>query len=549
MPEYLKNIHHKLVKKTKLSVEEELLSLNKLKKYFKDFKAEYNSYVYENIDWTLFDNRKPFDFQKEGVKFLILNDKCILADDMGLGKSIQSIMASKVLPDEYNILIVTLKTLKFNFEEEIGYFDDRISIIDKKWNPNKYTIIHYNSVKQFEKQIIEAQFDVIILDECHKIKNPKAKRTEIFIDIFKKTKKEIKKIWLLTGTPLDNRPMEYFQLLKIIDHPLSKDWVSFVKTYCNGYQDMFGHWNTSGATNLDDLYKKTKGSILRRVKKQVLKNFPEKTRTTISLKLDNESGYKKALQDFADKRFLLEKEDNEEIITKKDIQYQLEQDFFNDSTPIISNYKNKGDVSKLEVMTKIMIYRQWCAIEKINDGSTLELIENEIDKSKKVIIFTNFTAVIDKLKDKLGNICLTLDGRVKIEDRKTIVHKFNKEESYKVFVVNFEVGSTGLNLQSSDVIIMNDLPWMPSVILQGEDRIYRIGQINDCRILYPYYKNTVEEKVFQTIIKKVNMIAQILDGKAVKFVDDIDLPPDLAPTKKEIIKEIVDSIDNFGFYF
>ena len=537
MPDFLKEIHVKLNKKIKLTVTEELLTKNKLKKYFKDYTFEYNQSLIDNFDWTIFSKRPPFEFQKTGVKFLILNDKCILADDMGLGKSIQSIMATKLLPETYKILIVTLRTLKYNFEEEVNYFDERTSVIEKKWNPNKYTIIHYESVKKFQKEILDSCFDIIIMDEAHKIKNKKAKRTELFLDIFKKTKNEIKKTWLLTGTPLDNRPSEYYNLLRIIKHPVADNWLSYIYRYCNGYQDQFGHFVTSGSSNLEELFEKTKGSILRRTKKQVLVDFPDKTRSTLPIKLENEKGYFKALQDFIDKKFILELE--EEKDDEESEVNDLAKDFFGITG------KTKMKIGDLNAVTKLQIWRQWCALEKVRDGSTLELIENEIDKGNKIIVFTNFISVIDELKSRLGDICLTLDGRIKIEDRQKIVNKFNSEEHYKVFVVNFAVGATGLNLQSSNVEIMNDLPWVPSLVLQGEDRIYRIGQIKDCRILYPYYKGTVEEKVFKTIIKKVDMISKILDGASTKFVDDTELPVELKPTAKELQKEILDQIANF----
>lgn len=541
MPDFLKGIHTKLNNKVKLSESEELLTKNKLIKYFKDYTYEYNRSLIEEFDWNLFSKRPPFEFQKIGVKFLILNDKCILADDMGLGKSIQSVMATKLLPDSYKVLIVTLRTLKYNFQEEVNYFDDRTTVIEKKWDTNKYTLIHYESVKKFHKEIAEAGFDVIIMDECHKIKNPKAKRTELFLDIFKKTKKEIKKVWLLTGTPLDNRPSEFYNLLKIIKHPITKNWIHYIERYCAGYKDQYNHWITSGSSNLEELFEQTKGSILRRTKKQVLNDFPDKTRTTIPIKLENIKGYDKSLQEFIDRKFILElkeEKEEEEVINTID---DLTKDFFG------INGKKKRKPSDLEKITQLQIYRQWCALEKVKDGSTIELIENEIDKRNKIIVFTNFTAVIDQLKNKLGDICITLDGRIKeVEERQAIVNKFNSDTSLKVFIVNFAVGATGLNLQSSNVIIMNDLPWVPSLILQGEDRIYRIGQTRDCRILYPYFKGTVEETIFKVIIAKVDMISKVLDGVSSEFIDDHALTEKIEVTANDVLADILKELGNFN---
>jgi len=508
LPDYLKDIHLKLRRKQELTVSEEVLTKSKLITYFKDLKFEYNKFYFDKFDWNTVDHRKPKPFQLDGIKFLTLNDRCILADDMGLGKSLQTVIATKVQPEEFNILIITLKSLKKNFANEIKFFDERISIIDKKWEPNKYTIIHYDNIKKFQKEILECRFEILILDEAHKLKSNKSKRAEKFFDILNETKKDLQKVWLLTGTPIANRPIEYFNLLRIIKHPLSKNWQEYVVKYCNGFQDaIYNRWVVNGASNLLDLHNQTKSSVLRRLKKDVLKDLPDKMRVPLYLELENKKGYRKALKDFADKK------------------YQLE------------GIKD----TELNEMTKIAVWRQFCALEKLNDGSLVELIENEIDKGNKIIVFTNFTKVVDEIYKIFGSkICRTLDGRTK--DRQEVVDEFNANENLKVFVINIKIGAAGWNIQSANSVIVNDLPWVPDDLVQCEDRAWRMGQNREVVIHFPLYAETIEEHMLEIILSKVKITTQVIDGVQKDFLDNDQINSDLKKIEEDSRLSLVQEI-------
>lgn len=673
LPDNLKEIRIKLIKKIALTTVEDLLTKGQFKKYCIDYNKEVNSYHVQSIDWNIFNHRPPKEFQKNGIEFLIKNDRAILADDMGCidgnaiiscnldksnhfkitlselylrfnklkkqtarwndrpyyvsclgddnqfylrpiekiiyqgqkkvlkitledgktlkatpdhefnkcgewvrldklkngdaifvikktvakqikilkiedenemidvydisvkeyhnfvangivvhncGKTIQAIMASKLLPREYKILIITLDSLKFNFKNEILYFDKNIAIVDKKWITSKYTIVHYEQLKKFNEEIINEQFDIIIVDECHKIKHKTSARSVAFDNVIKKLKKEIKKLWLLTGTPIDNKPHELYRLLRIIKHPIADNWIKYIERYCDGYKDMWGRWNINGSSNLAELHSKVKGSILRRLKTdpEIKSELPDKVRRTIFVELKNTKGYNSALTKFKNK-----------------------QDDWKDVDSI-------GFDTDLKAITKLMVWRQFCAIEKINDGTTIDLIKDKIEEGKKVIVFTNFTSVIDGIKLKFGKRCLVLDGRIKGgEERQRVVDEFNTNLDFDVIVINYIVGGIGYNIQSANVVIMNDLPWKPSDILQGEDRSYRLGQTEDVLVLYPIYKGTVEEAVFNVITKKVSMINLAIDGKVEEMFEGIVTQKEIK--KEDVLADIFSEIDKMRIEF
>ncbi len=220
------------------------------------------------IDYSPYDNRPPMNHQKEAIEKLLANDKFILADDMGLGKTTAAVIGS-LESGAKKILIVCPATLKINWEREIkNYTDRRILVIEgRKWGSTfDFYIINYDILKNFhttEKSedseayqlIANNGFDLAIVDEAHYISNATAQRTKILNDILA----TIPKVWLLTGTPMTSRPINYYNLLKIVESPLALNWQSFVRRYCAGYQFRVGNrkvWNTSGASNLDELREK-----------------------------------------------------------------------------------------------------------------------------------------------------------------------------------------------------------------------------------------------------------------------------------------------------
>lgn len=512
LDDFLKNIRQKLRDKTPLSVAEELMSFPKLKKYFEDYRKELNKYHVSQLNFEQFSHRPPRDFQEEGVKFLLLNDRCILADDMGVGKSIQSVLAALLLPEDYKILVVTMRSLKYNIEEEIKPYSNSYKVIEKTWESGyKFTIVHYEALKKFKKEILLENYNCVIADEAHCLKNAKIGRSKNFSEVIKTTQK----VWLLTGTPINNRPIDFYNLLKIIHHPLSKNWVAYVERYCDGGKDHWGAWNTKGASNLDELYNKTKNAIMRRLKKDVVKDLPNKDRSPIYLHLDSKKEYDNVINAYREMK-LSELDDS------------------------VKEFMNEEDFD-IATMTKFILWRQFCALKKIEDGSLAELIETQIEAGNKIVVFTNFTKVVDAVVNRFGDECCFIDGRIKdSKERLEIVKRFNESSSLKVLICNLKVGSVGLNIPSANVAIINDMDWVPANMLQAEDRLWRIGQKNEVSIFYPIYKGTVEEIVFNVVNVKMRNISAAIEGKSEEyFKNEKDLfEADVVDKRRSILDEI-----------
>lgn len=489
LPIYVASLRQKLLNKEQLVYSETQLGYARFNKYFQEYTAEINALYIETIDYSKFDSRPPLPWQKPAIEFLLKNNRCILGDDMGVGKTGSTIFACLSMEDKHKILIITKKTLKYNFAKELSFYDDRISIIDKKWVDNKFVIVNYDSVHKFQADIISSDFSIIVCDEAHELTNLKTKKGKSIQEII--TKLKPLKLWFLTGTPIGNKPLNYYSLLKLIKHPVAKNWVNFVQRYCNAVQNFYGQWETGGASNLEELHRLTQDVFLRRLKTNIGMDMPDKVRTPVFYELKNTKGYNNCIDAYTTKKL-------EEIREEFGVIEGFE------------NYETKE-------ITQLLLRRQFCAISKIDEGITTELIDTKLeeDETNKIIVFTNFTAVIDKLSEYYGKeISCIIDGRIlKPEERLRICDEFNENPSKRLIFINIKAGATGLNLTGANKEIINDMDWVPNNMLQAEDRAWRYGQKRDVEVTYPLYDKTVETILYNVVESKMKIISTVIEGK------------------------------------
>jgi len=244
------------------------------------------------IDYSKYSHRPPLNHQKEAIEKLVGCKRFILADDMGLGKTTSTIIAA-LETGAKKILIISPASLKINWMREIQNYTDRSVYICEGKNfstEHDFVIVNYDILKNFydlkDKEnslITKGKFNLIILDEAHYVSNGQAARTKLVNSFCKK----VDKLWLLTGTPMTNRPMNYFNLLSLIESPTAQNWMAYAIRYCGGYQFTAGKrkiWNVAGATNLEELRDRTSRQVLRRLKTDVL-DLPDKIITPVYLSL------------------------------------------------------------------------------------------------------------------------------------------------------------------------------------------------------------------------------------------------------------------------
>jgi SWI/SNF-related matrix-associated actin-dependent regulator of chromatin subfamily A-like protein 1 len=432
------------------------------------------------IDYEKYSHRPPLQHQKESIQKLVENKKFILADDMGLGKTTSTIIAA-LETGAKKILIICPATLKINWKREIENYSDRSIFISEGKTfstEHDFVIINYDIIKNFhdtkkkdESQVISANFDLVVVDEAHYIKNPTAQRTKLINDIAK----NVDRLWLLTGTPMTSRPMDYFNLLHLIESPVAKNWMAYAIRYCSGYQFNVGGrkvWNVTGSSNLEELRDRTTGLVLRRLKENVL-DLPEKIITPVYLRLKSKA-YEEVMGEYYD--------------------------WYD---------KNPEESKSLTVQfTKLTKVRQIIADEKISQ--TIELAENIVEQDKKVIIFCNFTDSLNKICEHFGKTAVKVDGSMSKPERQKSVDNFQENDKVKVFVGNIKAAGVGLTLTAGEAVIMNDLSFLPSDHAQAEDRAYRYGQKNNVLVYYPIFENTIEGVIYDILNNKKQVIATVM---------------------------------------
>lgn len=445
------------------------------------------------IDYSKYSHRPPLNHQKEAIEKLVRSKRFILADDMGLGKTTSTIIAA-LETGAKKILIVCPASLKINWQREISNYSDRPVFISegKKYSTESdFVIVNYDILKNFhttdpkkkdESLLLKSNFDLVILDEAHMISNVQAQRTKLINSFVKK----INRVWLLTGTPMTSRPMNYYNLLNIIESPVAQNWMAYAIRYCQGYQFKAGNrkvWNVTGASNLEELRERTSKQIIRRLKEEVL-DLPDKIITPIYLRLQSKQ-YEELMGEYYD--------------------------WYD---------KNPDESSSLTVQfSKLMKVRKVIANEKVNQ--TIEFVENIIDQGKKVIIFTNFTDSLQTIYQHFGKQAVYLDGSCTNAMRQQAVDSFQNDEKIKVFVGNLKAAGVGLTLTSAEVVIMNDLSFVPAEHSQAEDRAYRYGQKSNVLVYYPLFDNTIEAAIYDILNKKKEIIRTVMGDQQMENSGDV----------------------------
>lgn len=435
--------------------------------------------VPENLKATL------RDYQIEGFEFFNTlanyNFGGILADEMGLGKTVQT-LAFLLFKKGKRSIVITPTSLIFNWKNEFEKFTPDIKLgiaygnkITREKileNINEYDVIltSYGTYKNDIDKYDNLKFDFCIIDEAQNIKNPDS----IITNAIKKINAEVK--FALTGTPVENNLMELWSIFDFVMPGYLYSKHKFEKIFANSDK------NSSQLKNL------IKPFMLRRTKKEVMDELPDKIEQKFYVELEKE--HKRAYKSFVNliKRRILE--NNEDNITVFSYLTKLRQLSIAPEI-IVKNYKGKN--SKLEILMNII----------------------KSNKTRKILVFSQFTKVLDLIGNRLNeeNISYSyIDGKIDAKKRLELVEEFNNTDKNKVFLISLKAGGTGLNLTSASMIIHFDPWWNPAVEDQASDRAHRIGQKNVVDVIKLISKDTVEEKVIEMQEIKKDIIDDIINS-------------------------------------
>jgi SNF2 family DNA or RNA helicase len=434
-------------------------------------------------------------YQQGGIFYALQRPSTLFGDEMGLGKTIQAIGTINADPSARSVLVICPASLKLNWRKEFTKWDVKnlsVEVIQptSKTFPEAHTVvINYELLKKWRSEIRAREWDVLVVDEAHYVKNPSTARAQ---EIFgrKRTTKETeesagkpafepikaKRRLFLTGTPIVNRPKELWPIINAIAPGFEKDFFAYAKKYCAAFRNRFG-WDFSGASNLDDLQERMRALFMvRRLKKDVLKELPPKRRQVMVLEGD------------AGLAELLEKE-------KKTYEQYAE------------SIKN-GDFETPE-FSEMSEVRKAVAVAKI--PFIVEHINEALEELDKLCVFVHHYEVVDALVAEFGKACVVIDGRTKNEDRQAAVEKFQSDPECRVFIGTIRAAGVGITLTASSTVIFGELDWVPGNVSQAEDRCHRIGQVDTVFVRHLVLEGSLDERMTQIIIDKQDVIDEALD--------------------------------------
>ncbi|MGL5041980.1 MAG: SNF2-related protein [Culicoidibacterales bacterium] len=420
----------------------------------------------------------------------------ILADDMGLGKTLQLITFISALKRTKPILIVAPKTLTYNWESEFTKFAEGVKVKLIVGNQTErikdiraiaatdIVITSYPLLARDQKHYEEIVFALMVIDEAQHIKNP--------ITLASKSTKLIQaeQRFALTGTPLENNVTEVWSIFDFV-------MPGFLGTHRNFVENVAKQLSsTEGVQIMRKFKEKISPFIMRRLKKDVLTDLPDKVQTPIFCHMDSK-------QEAVYRHYFAQ--------VKEDIAKEVNEFGF-----------NKSQIKILALLTRL---RQICVdpglfIENYEGGSTkletlMELLDDAISGGHKVLIFSQFTSMLEIIGKKLEKAALPycyLHGQTPGKKRLEMVETFNQDEAIPVFLLSLKAGGTGLNLTSADIVIHIDPWWNPSVENQATDRAHRFGQKNNVQVYELIAKDTIEEKILELKKKKQELFDQLFDN-------------------------------------
>lgn len=456
------------------------------------------------------EGRQLYPFQYVGVRFCELaGGRALIGDDMGVGKTIQALAYAALHPENHPVLVVAPANVKYNWLKECSVWLPNLTVDAVKNGKSEIpdtdiVIINYDLMKKQQLALEDRGFNIVIFDESHYLKNSKAQRTIASLAMANTSKDII----CLSGTAITNRPIEFFTTLNLLRPVEFGNFFTYGKQYCDAHHTGWG-WDFNGSSNESELHERTRAFTIRRLKKEVMTELPDKIRQVIDVipTPAEKKAYKNAQATWLN-------------------QYEM--------------HKSSGSLPPGFVLNMLVELRHHCGILKITAAADWVREYREVT-GKPVIVFAHHKDVVAGLVDELnGDFTLGLiTGDVPAIKRQERVEAFQAGE-IDVMVCSTVAAKEGLTLTAADTVVFIEREWSPAWEEQAEDRVNRIGQDSSTvHAVYLSVSGTIDEKFNAVVEEKRAVIKSVLDGgDAVErkgiasallkaMVDAGDIPKDL----------------------
>lgn len=487
------------------------------------------------------DNLNYFPYQRSGIEFIVNRDATLLGDEPGLGKTLE--VAGSINWWNANktpikkALIICPASLRINWKRELDkWLVDKynVGVVNRSDYPENadIVVINYDVVSKHYDKLSLIDWDLLVLDEAHYLKNSNSKRTKYIFGNKKNNISPIKanKKVFLTGTPMLNRPIELFPLLHALDSESWPNQWKFAHRYCDAKHNGYG-WDFSGASNLEELQDTLRSTLMiRRTKKEVLPELPGKFRQIIELPFTPKI---KKLLDAENSEW----ENREELLSNLKASVLLsrvneDSDEYKES---VSKLK-KGVAAGFGEIAKLR--------EKIALSKVPYVIEHLKDIEGKVVVFAHHKSVVQELHKAFGEESVMLVGDTRMDERQEAVDRFQTDSGVKYFIGSIMAAGVGITLTSSSHVVFAELDWVPGIMSQCEDRCARIGQKNNVLVQHLVLEGSLDARIAKILVDKQDVIDKALDLEYSFSEPSIPDEVLVLPPEKEFKKESANVSDN-----
>ena len=463
-------------------------------------------------------------YQRAGIAYAMSRPASLIGDEMGLGKTIQAIGTINADANVRSVLVICPASLKINWAREMRKWLSRplsVSVANGVFPQSDVVITNYDILKKHARSIRARSWDMLICDECHALKNPKAQRTQQVLG--KRDRDPAKAVesikagrkLFLTGTPILNRPIELWPLVHALDPTgLGASWKAFVTRYCDGHQASYG-WDVSGASHLDELQDRLRVALMvRRLKSEVLTELPAKRRAVVVLPTDDDSA-----------------------VTAETAGYEAAQASVEEARHAVELAKAEDDDTYASAIARLTAASSaaFAEISKLRHATALSKVPQvvaylrDLVESEKIVIFAHHLDVLATIAAEYPG-CVVLTGENTQEQRQAAVDRFQTDPDCRLFVGSIKAAGVGLTLTAASHVVFAELDWVPGYITQAEDRCHRIGQANSVLIEHLVLDGSLDVRMANTLIAKQEVIDRALDDKERSELASITISPDAAAT-------------------
>ena len=480
------------------------------------------------------------DFQKVGVHWGTTSKqgRCLVADEPGLGKTIQAIGIAYHYISEWPLLVIAPSSARFHWQAEVVKWlqnadggavvsESEVQVLTGGAQPirssTKCLVVSYDLADRVQAELNAVNdgegFRVIVADECHMLKNQATKRAKAILPMLRRASRAI----LLSGSPALSRPKELWSQLNVIDAAQWPEYSKFCKRYCAGDAAADGH---KGASNIFELHLLLRENcMIRRVKAEILKSLPPKRRVQVHVEIENTALRQQIFDDF--REFLTRTGEAAQAAKKKSRLMLIAQERMAEQSVADiggggssgSRGSNSGSLSNRELADA----RKSILMQLFKNTGTGKLpairrhCQGLLDcpTAPKFLVFAHHHDVLDSLETTVFKDVkiVRIDGKTPAKERQARIKAFQEDSTVRAAVLSITAAGVAITLTAASRAVFAELFWTPAALLQAEDRCHRIGQTAEVQVDYIVAQNSVDDVLWPLVQEKMKVIGEMVEGK------------------------------------